>query len=210
MNIIKNANKIKKPYELYNTQRKKFDKVDINNNNHNDKNEKLKKNHSSKFQLNNRFYKLFKNDRTKTKRTLFPYIVDKNPFNFSTIEDRKNRILERMKEGEMKHNLFSQLAYKKGVEKIKRAKEFFKQMKKMKSNLEIIKKNEIEGKRKVKEIFSKKIVNYKIRDNYNTHRRSNQRFNGDFETLEKFSQNLNKKSEQLINEYNNILSRLKQ
>ena len=161
-NIMK-GRKLKKSYSLYNTFYSACNNtIRIQKCNSTEKLKsikkikKVKKNLSYRQSLYNRFYKLLKN-RTikKPKYDLFPQINDKNTFNFS-LKDENNDILIRtlnIDKGNKKHILYSNIASKREREKIREAKEFRNKMKIIESNLKIIQKNNLEEKRKMKELI---------------------------------------------------------
>ena len=163
---IMKEKKLKKSYSLYNTFNNTFNKtIKIKKYNSTEKLKgikkikKVKKNLSHNKALYNKFYKLLnmnlKNRTKRAKYELFPQIIDKNTFNFS-LKDENNDILIRtinIEKGNRKHILYSSIASKREREKIREAKEFHNKMKIIESNLKIIKKNNLDEKRKMKELM---------------------------------------------------------
>ena len=169
---FKKEKKILKSFSLYN----------INNKNNSDNNrfnstgkiknikkiKSFKKHFSFRHNLNNRFYKLLKNYNnnswTKHKKRASPNIIDKNTFNFS-LKDENNEILKRtlnIINGDKKHLQYCNIANKKEIDKLNSAKEFREKMKIIQNNLQIIKKNNLEEKKKMKELMMiRKIKNQK-------------------------------------------------
>ena len=162
----------------------------------------LKRNLSFRQTLKNGFYKQLKHSWKKQQTTLFPNIIDKNTFNFS-LKDENNEILLRTfnknKENE-KHTQYSNFAYKKEIEKIKAAKEFREKMKIIKNNLEIIKKNNLEEKKKMKELIM-------IRKMKKNKKESVKKDKIKIENQESYYKKLNIKNDKVMNKYREIMKK---
>ena len=162
----------------------------------------LKRNLSFRQTLKNGFYKQLKHSWKKQQTTLFPNIIDKNTFNFS-LKDENNEILRRTfnknKENE-KHTQYSNFAYKKEIEKIKAAKEFREKMKIIKNNLEIIKKNNLEEKKKMKELIM-------IRKMKKNKKESVKKDKIKIENQETYYKKLNIKNDKVMNKYREIMKK---
>ena len=204
--------KLIKSFSLYNKKPKEkiinFKKFDI------------KKQLSFRKTLNNRFYKTLKNTiRYKPKNTLFPRIIDKNTFDFS-LKDENSDILRRINninKGNIKHLQYSILSNKKKIAKIKEAKEFREKMKVIQRNLEIIKKNSLEEKKKMKELMlirktkkhkkksDKKDIK-KIGPTNAYERKLNIKKFGSFDDYER---KLNLKNAQIMNKYKEIMNKIR-
>ena len=225
---IKKEKKKLKSFSLYNINNK--------NNSNNERNErfnssgkiknikgikKIKKHYSFRKILNNKFYKLLKNYNnnswTKHKKRDLPTIIDKNTFNFS-LKDENNDILRRtynIIKGDKKHLQYSNIANKKEIDKLNSAKEFREKMKIIQNNLQIIKKNNLEEKKKMKELMM--IRKVKNREKQEMMRKlvtkSNKlKFNGikNREKLEKFDRKLDIQKDKLMSKYTEIMKRIKE
>ena len=161
--FFKKQKKILKSFSLYNINSKNNSNINRFNSTEKVKNLKkiktIKKHFSFRKNVNNRFYKLLRNYNnnswSKYKKRASPNIIDKNTFNFS-LKDENNDILIRtinIEKGNRKHILYSSIASKREREKIREAKEFHNKMKIIESNLKIIKKNNLDEKRKMKELM---------------------------------------------------------
>lgn len=164
---------------------------------------RLKKHSSCKESLNNKFFKLLsKNKNPKETYTIFPNIIDKNTFNFN-LEDENTEILRRtlkIKIGNQKHLELCNISNRNKIEKMNSAKEFRNKMKMIQNNIELIKKKNLEEKKKMKELISIRKIN-KPKKNIN-----------DYKLKKKFELNEKLDIENTIikNKYNEIMKRVKQ
>ena len=170
--FFKKQKKILKSFSLYNINSKNNSNINRFNSTEKVKNLKkiktIKKHFSFRKNVNNRFYKLLRNYNnnswSKYKKRASPNIIDKNTFNFS-LKDENNEILRRtfnIINGDKKHIQYCNIANKKEIDKLNSAKEFREKMKIIQNNLQIIKKNNLEEKKKMKELMMiRKIKNQK-------------------------------------------------
>ena len=173
--FFKKQKKILKSFSLYNINSKNNSNINRFNSTEKVKNLKkiktIKKHFSFRKNVNNRFYKLLRNYNnnswSKYKKRASPNIIDKNTFNFS-LKDENNEILRRtfnIINGDKKHIQYCNIANKKEIDKLNSAKEFREKMKIIQNNLQIIKKNNLEEKKKMKELMMiRKIKNQKNQD----------------------------------------------
>ena len=173
--FFKKQKKILKSFSLYNINSKNNSNINRFNSIEKVKNLKkiktIKKHFSFRKNVNNRFYKLLRNYNnnswSKYKKRASPNIIDKNTFNFS-LKDENNEILRRtfnIINGDKKHIQYCNIANKKEIDKLNSAKEFREKMKIIQNNLQIIKKNNLEEKKKMKELMMiRKIKNQKNQD----------------------------------------------
>ena len=173
--FFKKQKKILKSFSLYNINSKNNSNINRFNSTEKVKNLKkiktIKKHFSFRKNVNNRFYKLLRNYNnnswSKYKKRASPNIIDKNTFNFS-LKDENNEILRRtfnIIKGDKKHIQYCNIANKKEIDKLNSAKEFREKMKIIQNNLQIIKKNNLEEKKKMKELMMiRKIKNQKNQD----------------------------------------------
>ena len=173
--FFKKQKKILKSFSLYNINSKNNSNINRFNSTEKVKNLKkiktIKKHFSFKKNVNNRFYKLLRNYNnnswSKYKKRASPNIIDKNTFNFS-LKDENNEILRRtfnIINGDKKHIQYCNIANKKEIDKLNSTKEFREKMKIIQNNLQIIKKNNLEEKKKMKELMMiRKIKNQKNQD----------------------------------------------
>ena len=195
---------IKKSYKLYKPKNMKINSLEKN------KSVKtIKKHLPSRHSLTNKFFRSLRStcsQWSRPKKHIFPNIIDKNTFNFN-LSDENNDLLKRdyiLKIGEKKHNYFSKISNKKKIEKINSAKEFLNKMKIMQNNLEIIKKKNLEEKRKMKElILTRKIKKFKKYDLNNKVSRRRSIFNE--EKLKTFDKKLTIEKDKLMNRFNEIM-----
>ena len=154
--------------------------------------------------LNNRFYKSLRNSWFKPKNTLFPSIIDKNTFNFS-LKDENNAILRRtfnIIKGNKKHQQFTNIANRKEIAKKNAAKEFREKMKLIQSNLEIIKKCNLEEKKKMKELMMIRRMKKNEKNSVKKNKRN-------FDNHEIIDRNLNIKNDKIMNKYKEIMNKIK-
>lgn len=114
----------------------------------------LKRSNSTKYSVDYKFYKLLRRSSlTPNKKRVFLYenIIDKSPFNFC-LNDKEDEIIKRLKiinKGNIKHQILCDIASKKEIEKRKKAKKFFQEMKLKKINVKLMKKRDIEEQKKI-------------------------------------------------------------
>lgn len=165
---------------------------------------RLKKHSSCKESLNNKFFKLLsKNKNPKETYTFFPNIIDKNTFNFN-LEDENTEILRRtlkIKMGNQKHLELCKISNRNKIEKMNSAKEFRNKMKMIQNNIELIKKKNLEEKKKMKELISIRKIN-KPKKNIIDDKLKKKKFELD--------KNLDKENNIIKNKYNEIMKRVKQ
>jgi len=117
-------------------------------------NNTMKRTKSTKYSVDYKFYKLLRRSSlTPNRKRVFLYdnSIDKSPFNFC-LKDKEDEIIKRLKiinKGNKKHQILCDIANKKEIEKRKKAKEFFKEMKLTKINFKLMKKRDIEEQKKI-------------------------------------------------------------
>ena len=198
---MKKERRMIKSYSLYNN--KDNNKI-FNSTVKNIKKLHIKKCLSFRQALNNRFYKSLRNSWFKPKNILFPSIIDKNTFNFS-LKDENNAILRRtfnIIKGNKKHQQFTNIANRKEIAKKNAAKEFREKMKLIQSNLEIIKKCNLEEKKKMKELMM-------IRRMKKNEKKSVKKNKRNFDNHEIIDRNLNIKNDKIMNKYKEIMNKIK-
>ena len=199
---MKKERKMIKSYSLYNKDNNKIFNSTVKLKNI--KKLQLKKCLSFRQTLNNRFFKSLRNSWFKPKTTLFPKIIDKNTFNFS-LKDENNDILKRtfnIIKGNKKHQQFTNIANRKEIAKKNAAKEFREKMKLIQSNLEIIKKCNLEEKKRMKELMMIRRVKKNEKQSVKKDKRNS-------EEREKYERKLNIKNDKIMNKYKEIMNKIK-